>query len=196
MAATESLILDALDLNGAGITLESFSNPPAGKRTEWAAGADADGSALVRDPLFDNVEMTFQLRVDVTATMDLALDKLAAISKKIEECEQQPDGLPLVWTPANATRTVTFYVLSGSIDDMPIEANGDAAGWFQQTPVVAVKLTCKPFWYGTEVVGTAVTAGDKTRTTRVVAKARRNDVDTSADDQDRGLADRSGGRRA
>lgn len=153
MAVLEGLVLDStLDLNGSGLTLESLSIPPPPKRPEWADGADVDGAALIRDPLFSNREITVKVRVGPLATMDLALASLAAISKKLEETEQWPDGLPLTWTPATSTSTITFYVLSGAVDGLPVELTGEDAGWFVRSPVVTLKLTCKPFGYGTEVV--------------------------------------------
>jgi hypothetical protein len=81
--------------------------------------------------------------------MNLALAKLTALSAKLEEAEQQPDGLALVWTPATSTTSMTMYVLSGQVDGLPISLSGDDAGWFLLAPVITLRLTCKPFGYGT-----------------------------------------------
>lgn len=151
----EGLVFDGLDLNpdDGGLYLEQLRNPPPKKRPEWQQGADADGSMLVRDPLLENREITLRLRVNPTATMNDALDQIAAVSQKIEEAERNLDGLELVWTPARSTRPVTFYVLTGSVDDVPIEAVGDGAGWFadRPAPVITVTLTCKPYGYEDQV---------------------------------------------
>lgn len=161
MAINEGLTFDTLALNdGTTFTLEALEMPDPAKRPEWITGADADGSALVRDPLFDNREITARVRVEPQASMDLALAKIAQITDKIEEAERQPDGLPLVWTPANSTKTVTFYVLSGSVSGLPIMVNGADAGWFVAAPVITIALQAKPFGYGAEVGPT--TAGPNT----------------------------------
>jgi hypothetical protein len=138
--------------------LQGYDVPPPNKRQEWAQGADIDGALLVRDPLFDNREITLRLRVAQQATMDLALTQISLISKKLEEAEQQPDGLALVWTPAGSVNSVTFYVLSGSIDGLPISLTGDDAGWFLRAPVITVKLICKPKWYGTPVTSSTTSS--------------------------------------
>ena len=145
-------------LSAGAFILQGFECPPPAKRQEWAQGADSDGALLVRDPLFDNREVTVRLRVAQQTTMDAALTQISLISKKLEEAEQQPDGLPLVWTPANSTKSVTFYVLSGTIDGLPITLSGDDAGWFLKAPVVTVKLQCKPFGYGTPVTSSTASS--------------------------------------
>jgi hypothetical protein len=151
MASTlEGLVFDGLDLNDrTNLILQGFEFLPARKRQEWAQGADTDGALLIRDPLFDNAELVVRLRVAKQTTMNLALAKLTALSAKLEEAEQQPDGLALVWTPATATTSMTMYVLSGQVDGLPISLSGDDAGWFLLAPVITLRLTCKPFGYGT-----------------------------------------------
>ena len=156
MALTEGAVLDGLDLNAGGLTLEGLLCPPPRKRGEWATSADVDGAALIRDPLSDNREVVVRVRADQQATMDQALAKIAALSRKLEEAEQNPDGLGLVWTPAQATGALTFYVLSGQIEELPIETAGDAAGWFVKAPVATLRLTAKSAAYGDEVIPTTV----------------------------------------
>lgn len=148
--ALEGLLFDTIDLNTAsgGWRLESFEAPPPAKRAEWAQGADVDGASLVRDPLFENRSISMRLRLAQQTSMDDALAAISSLSKKIEECEQQPEGLPLVWTPADSSTYITFYVLTGQISDVPVSMSGDDVGWFQRSPVVNVQLTCKPFGYG------------------------------------------------
>lgn len=151
--ALEQLVLDGLNLAyGDNWTLENnIQAAPPKKRMEWAQAADLDGAWLVRDPLFENREITLRLRVNQQANMDVALQILSELVGKLEECEREPDGLPLEWTPTEASETITFYVLSGEIEEMPVSWNGDDVGWFIRSPVVTVKLICKPFGYGEEV---------------------------------------------
>jgi len=159
MATLEQLVLDGLALNDVtNYRLQGFDAPPPKKRYEWADGGDADGAALVRDPLFENREVTLRVRVAQRATMDLALAAVAAVTDKLEEAEKQPDGLDMVWTPANGTKSITFKVLSGEITGLPVTMDGNDAGWFKNSPVINVTLTCKPFAYGPEVVGSGTSS--------------------------------------
>lgn len=153
-AELEQVVLDGLALNtlAGPLLLELLDFPPPRKRLEWAQSADGDGAALVRDPLFDNREITVKVRVAQQASMNLALDQIASVVTKLEECEQQEDGLPLQWSPAGSTRTVTFYVLSGEITDLPVRID---EAWFVRAPGFTIRMTAKPHAYGTEVVGSA-----------------------------------------
>ncbi len=156
MANNEALVLDTLAINdGVTYTLEQLTMPPPKKRGIWASGADSDGAVLARDPLFENREITARIRVEPQASMNVALDKIGAISDKLEEAERNEGGIALTWTPAQSTRTITFYVLTGEITEVPIVVTGDDAGWLAMAPVIVVTMTCRPFGYGTEVVGTA-----------------------------------------
>jgi len=84
--------------------------------------------------------------------MDLALEKWGELQAKLQKASQYRDkgGIPLVWTPAGSTKTLTFYVLLGEITEIPITATGDLAGWFFNSPTIQVKLTCRPFGYRAE----------------------------------------------
>lgn len=159
MAVRETLTFDSIALNdGTSFTLQGLEIPPPNKRFEWVPGGDADGAALVRDPLFENREITARVRVVQQSTMDLALAKIGSLVDSLEEAEKQENGLPLVWTPANSTKTITFYVVSGSIENLPVTLSGDDAGWFLRAPIITLKLICKAFGYGTEVVGSATSS--------------------------------------
>jgi len=152
-STAEILQFDGLDLNAGALSVQGIDCPPAPKRQEWAQGSDADGSTLIRDPLSDNREVTLRIRVRPQASMDAALAQIGLIVKKIEESEQQVDGLPLVWQPAGSTRRGTFYVVSGFVEDLPFVMSGEDAGWFLRSPapVLTVRLQCKPFMYGPDV---------------------------------------------
>lgn len=161
MAVNEGLVLGGLDLHDdVSYVIEALDLGNPTKRLEWATGADADGALLVRDPLVENRIITARIRVVPQSTMTAALDKVAAVSKKLEEAEQQTDGLDLVWTPANTTtKALTFYVLSGQIDGLPIDPAGADAGYFVRAPVFTVRMTCRPFGYEPEVLyGTSTTS--------------------------------------
>lgn len=149
--------LDTLTLNGTSLSdttvfgLEAIDFTPPAKKPEWAQSADADGSLLVRTPLFDNRTITANIRIVPQATMDLALEKLGILVDLLQEAEKQPEGIQLVWSPATATKKITFYVLTGAVTGIPMVNEGQGVGWYAKSPLVTVALTCKPFGYGTEV---------------------------------------------
>jgi hypothetical protein len=158
MALNESLQLDGLELNplpgvASPYSLDEVSFPTPRKRPEWAQGADTDGQALVRDPLFENRTITATVRVTDT-TRDLIDQAIARLAGKLEEAEQQPDGLPVVWTPADATQGVTFYCITGEVGDIPITHE---SGYFAGSVAVPLTLTCRPAGYGQEVNSQTVT---------------------------------------
>lgn len=166
------MVLDGVALNDdVTYSLESLSMPSPKKKPEWVAGADTDGAVLGRDPLFENREIQVRVRAVQQASMDLALAKVAAISDKLEEAERNLNGIPLTWTPADSTKTVTFRVLSGEISELPITPTGDDAGWFVRSPVVTLVMTTRPFGYGAEVTGTAVSSTEPVLTLEASAVA-------------------------
>jgi hypothetical protein len=57
-----------------------------------------------------------------------------------------------VWTPNDSARSVTFTVLAGEISGMPIGLSDEGYLWVLRQPVVAVSLTCQPYWIGTETL--------------------------------------------
>ncbi len=163
MATQEGFILDGLDLNTAtgALMLEDLTIGLPGKRIDWMTSPDTDGAIRTRPggSLRENREIAFRLRVQNQASMDLALAQLTTVSEKLEEAETRgEDGIPLVWTPADSTKSMTYYVLSGMVGDLPITVVGDTAGWFYAMPTVNVVLTCKPHGYGPEVATATVTA--------------------------------------
>mgnify|MGYP000297058842 CR=1 FL=1 len=165
MANEELFVLDGLSFNDAALILEEVDLTPPSPRPEWAQGADSDGALLVRDPLFENRVIRMKVRVAQKATMLLAAQAIAGISRKLQECEMEPDGLPLVWTPADGTVVgKTFYVLSGSITELPVSWEGL---YFAKSPIVTLELTCKPHGYGAEVVLSAVSSTEPVLTLTV-----------------------------
>lgn len=161
-ALYEGLVFNGLDLNngplGGAFSLEALDMTPPAKQPEWAKGADTDGQALVRPPLFANRTVKATLRVEQQVSMDAALTALGQLVDQIQEAEKNPGGTPLVWTPAAGSRTITFYALTGMVTGMPISVD-QAPGWFVQRPTVTVEFTCKPFGYGAEVTGASASSG-------------------------------------
>ena len=111
---------------------------------------------MVRDPLFEN--RVIDLQVDVwTASRNAGQAAVGALVDKLEEADRNRGGIPLVWTPANSSASLTFYVLTGEVTSYPIDV---ASGYFSTPPVlrVGLSLTCKPHGYYPEVAGPTATA--------------------------------------
>lgn len=150
------MALDGYVLNGTSLNdetnygIEAMDAPPPVKRPEWAQAADSDGSSLIRTPLYENRTITLTLRVGPQASMNAALEKIGALNDLLQECEKNPDGSPLVYTPATGTKKYTLYVLTAQITAVPTVNEGNSAGFYVFAPQLTVVLTCKPFAYGTE----------------------------------------------
>ena len=158
MAVQEKLIIDGLDTNdGVNFTIESLTFQPAEKKPLWASNADADGDLLIDEPHYGNAVFTARIRVEPQASTDLAIAKLGQLTDKLQRAARYRDvgGLPMVWTPAGSTRSLTWYILLGEHSEIPTDMQGDNAGWFIAAPIVTVKLTCRSFGYGDWVTALA-----------------------------------------
>ena len=150
MAVTEGVVLNGLNLNPETVGtfhVEKIDFSPPKKRTEWAQANDSDGGDLIRTPLYENRTVTMSVRVDPQSTENAALVKVGELVDMLQEAEKNPGGIPLEWTPASSTKTITFYVLSGEVTGIPITIE---SGWLVKAPLVDISLTCKPFGYGAE----------------------------------------------
>jgi hypothetical protein len=149
MAQEEQFTLDGYAFNdGTNWDLIEFDFGVSRKRYEWVTGADADGSALVRDPLHENVEMTATLQASEQASMTAALAQVAEIVAKLEECERHENGLAGVHIAADGTESNTARVLSGEVVGLPVTID---SGWFVKRPTIQIVMHRKPYWYGSEV---------------------------------------------
>ncbi len=155
----ESWILDGLALNdGVTLTLESISDPVAPKIAEWVKGADSDGALLARPPKHELKIIEMKLRVESQATKDAALAHIGSVLDKLQECEQNTLGLPLVWDPANSTAgPITWRALLGEITDLPKDLQD--SGWFLgNNPTFTIRFSCLPFGEGEEYLAGTVTS--------------------------------------
>lgn len=150
--AAESWVLNGLLLNGGSFALMELNADPPRQRQDWIGAADSESEALVRQPLHENRKITMKLRIVQQASMDAALDKIGALVDKLRAASATPDGIDLVWTPTESSRPRTFTVLAGEITGMPIATTGEGMLWVKGQPILAVELTCKPYWLGTETV--------------------------------------------
>lgn len=152
MAVTESWVLDGLDISSGNFQILELEASPPKAKPEFITAADSEWGALARQPLHENRTITFRLRVTPQASMNAALDQVGLVVDKLRKASSADAGIPLVWTPANSTRTRTFDVLMGEITDLPISVNDQGRSWFLQRPIFTVEMTCKPYGYGTETL--------------------------------------------
>jgi|GEM_PF-5192680 len=149
----EGILIGELDVNdGIRYSVESFVFKPAEAKPQWADNADSDGAVLVQEPHYTNAYFELQIRVEPARDQDEALEAVGDLLDAIHSAKRTPGGLPIPWTPNASTRTYTWYALLGELEELPTELNGDLAGWFIDSPVVKVKMTCRPFGYGDERV--------------------------------------------
>lgn len=150
MSALEQLVLDGLALNdGAILDMESLSIPPPPKKPDWVSGADSDGALLGRSPTYENRVIEARIRVVQQTTADAARAHIGTVIDKLQECERNALGLPVVWTPADATTPpITFRCLLGELPDLPVDWEG---GWLVRAPSFTIRLTCLPFGEGAQV---------------------------------------------
>lgn len=157
MAIQEGVTLGGLNVNPASgsFAVEAIDFPPPKKKLEWAQSVDSDGADLIREPKYENRTIPVTVRIQPQASMDLALAKLGELVDVIQEAEKNPGGIPLEWTPATGSKTLTFYVLTGEVVSVPILVQGDGMGWFVYSPQVKIVLTAKPYGYAPEVEAAA-----------------------------------------
>ncbi len=147
----EQLVLAEFDFNDQdACSLEALSFKPAEAKPQWAGNADADGEELVEEPHYTNAYFDLEVRVEPAKDTDAALKVVGELLDKLQACARTQGGLPLEWTPNNSTRTYTWYATLGELTELPITVDGELAGWFIDSPVLKVKLTCRPFGYREE----------------------------------------------
>jgi hypothetical protein len=155
MAAEEQLTLDGLVLNDSTFGLAALDMTPPRQRQEWIGAADSEWQSLVRAPLHENREITATIQILPQSTTNLAMDKIGQVVDKFRLASMTTDGIDLVWTPADGTRSVTFDCLAGEITGMPINWE---EGWLIKAPTITLVMRCKPYWYGTEVTGSTASS--------------------------------------
>jgi hypothetical protein len=149
----ESWSLDGLQLTSGAFTLLELTADPPKERQDWITAADSESAALFRQPKHENRTISLKLRVTPQASMNAALDQVGALRDKLAKASSTTAGVPLVWTPTDSSRSVTFTVLTGEIAGLPIsKGDGDGLSWLLHRPIVAIELTCQPYWFGVEVL--------------------------------------------
>src|SRR5919107_1372601 len=150
-ATLETHVLDGLALtDGNPFWLaESPAFAPAPLRPEWVGGPDTDGAMLLEEPFADNIMMTLKLRISEQTTADLAAAKVGQLLDKLALAARNgTDGIEDVWSPRGQTATFSLVVLLGELVGVPMDDRGVDEGWLTRSPVLTVRLTCKPFVYG------------------------------------------------
>lgn len=168
----EGLVFDTVDLNDeATWSLEGLTIAPPSKRLQRLSAADADSDILAEVARHDLRTVTARLRYEGAAGMDSALGAIRDLVGRLQRAEELEQGSPLTWTPATSTRTGTMYVQSGEITEMPIELDGDNAGWLisNPRPVITVRFDCFPFIHLPEYSALVVTSNSARILTLAVA---------------------------
>jgi hypothetical protein len=154
----EGLTLNGLSLNnGTTHILTALQLPIPAKKPEWVEGSDADGAVLMRNPLVENGTLVATLDL-YTASKDAANAAIGAIVDQLEEADLNPAGIPVVWTPVNGTKSLTFYALSGEVTELPM----DTKAVDSNVPTVTITLKCRPGGYGALVTGPSQTTAGPT----------------------------------
>lgn len=157
----EKIVLGGLDFNdGTKIVLEDMSFKQAEAKPQFVGNGDADGEALIEEPHYTNAYFELQVRIVPQANTDAALKVVGEISDKLQLCARTDEGLALTWTPNESATTYTYYALVGEVAELPIMVSGDMAGWFVESPVLKIKLTCRPFGHAAERVVLAATPAE------------------------------------
>lgn len=139
-----------------GLETLELGNPE--RREDLIASLDADGAVPARVSPKGTREVTARVRLLDAASMNAALNSVAAVEKVLESAERLAAGdwtnpvtdlVRLVYTPAGATQTYSLIVLTAEITDLPKTLDGEGAGWFIRRPVVNLRFVCDPFAYGT-----------------------------------------------
>jgi hypothetical protein len=179
--ALEGFVFDALDINdGANFTVQDagFSFKPAQKQPQWVDNPDADGGDLAYEPHYTNSEFALPVRVARKLTMDTALEAWGELQDKVQKASLMRDqgGLPFIWTPKGSSRSYTWFALLGEVPEVPVTASGDLAGWFVNSPVFPVKLSCRPFGHLAERTLLAAVASGEVPLQQVELKGVGGDV--------------------
>jgi hypothetical protein len=150
----EALELDGLHLNSNEIGMTDVAFPPPRQRQEWIGAADAEHQLLVRDPLYENREITANLVV-IGGDKDGMLQRVGEIVDKLQKASKTTDGVPLVWSPGGSTLEVTFDVLAGEITEMAVDVEWNLS----HVAKLTVVMKAKPYWRGEETLTSTASSG-------------------------------------
>lgn len=151
-AGYEGGVLDGLDLNdGANYTIERWRFTPGKKKLQTVESSDSDGPLLADEEHYEAATFELRVRVAPRSTHDAARQAIGTVTTKLQKAARsRPSGIGFVWTPDGSSTSRTWYVVSGELTELPVEIDGEDAGWEVKAPVFTVVLTCRPFGYSTE----------------------------------------------
>lgn len=147
----EKIVLNSVNFNdGEKLTLESLTFTPAQAKAKLVENANADGVVLVEEPQYTPAFFELEVRVEPEATTDAALEVVGEVIDVLTKCARTEEGSVLDWTPNETESTYTSYAILGELLEVPITMTGEMAGWFVESPILKIKLTCRPFLYREE----------------------------------------------
>lgn len=141
------------------LRMEELDLTPPAAKPDWVGGAFSEAQLLNDVPLHENRVITIKVRVDWDGsyTQDQAFDEIGKLIDRIQAAPRKREGIPLQWTSSNSTRAILFDVLMGEVTGMPISWQ-ENPGWFFASPLLEVKLTCKPYGRDTAETFTSATS--------------------------------------
>lgn len=156
----EKIVLDGIDFNDEEkLSMESLTFTPAQAKAKMVENSNADGVVLVEEPHFTPAYFEMLVRVVPVETTQEALAVVGEVIDALTSCARTEEGNSVEWTPNETEDTYTAYAILGELLEMPITPDGELAGWFVESPVLKIKLTCRPFLYKDErVVFSATTS--------------------------------------
>lgn len=149
----EKIVCNGFNFNDQVKTsLESLVFNSAQPKAKLAENPNTDGVLLIEEPHFTPAYFEAQVRILTKSTLDEALAVVGELIDALQGCAQIEGGAPIEWTPNTTSTTYVAYGLFAEIVDIPITVEGELAGWFVRTPVLKIKLTCRPFLHTEERV--------------------------------------------
>jgi hypothetical protein len=147
----EKITLNGVDFNDqVKLAMEALTFTPAQAKPKFVENPNADGALLVEEPQYTPAYFDMLVRVLPTKEIDTALAIVGEVLDALTACARTDGGSLADWTPSNSVQPYEAYALLGELLELPTTPNGDLAGWFIASPVLKIKLTCRPFLFQEE----------------------------------------------
>lgn len=139
-----------VDLVNLPFAIQNFSIDPADVSYDVLTSELADSPDVVGGPQTNMLEMVAKIRIIATNdNMATALGHLHALAMKLENiAERDQPGMPIDFQPKGASQKSRLYALAGYIEGLPMASSGEDVGFFYGSPVVTLRVLCRPYFYG------------------------------------------------
>src|SRR5882672_1360358 len=148
----EKIVMNNITFNDqVKLSMESLVFTPAQAKPKFVENPNTDGVLLVEEPQFTQSYFDLVVRVlPVEKNIDVGLAVVGEVLDALTTCARTEGGSQALWTPAASIQPYEAYAILGELLELPITPNGDLAGWFLASPVLKIKLTCRPFLFQEE----------------------------------------------